>query len=499
MLRAYNPNQRRAVAAALLGALARDPEVRGWVQQQVRRGGGLLYNRVWYTYRQAREALQRYWRQQDRGDQIQTPRIPRARDEFLNTEPPRTIPRMSNRWRDNIRTGRDLVVMGQEKRRKSTSLLNRKLTPLQKLLMLQKANQNVLTVRYQMMSAYNATAGAKDLGLYGFTAGTAGFTAKALPMYCWNLTSIPFTRALGNWKSTIPCYRLLRYDTAGTRTVAGVTTYTVAANEYHWEAQPQINGDEKGTQGYYNWNIEFDQLATSPAIQTQRWFVEWAKPKISFTGAKNRPCRIHLALAKFMHQGVGPRRMEASASAKNVAATLQFYDTQRTGDEKVDGQMYWDHFWAAKTTHPIKTSMDPEKTGAFRSDNHPVSIFKHESFLIGQDTTFNNDIIPLQYTIDKFIQMQKFMKTTAVETHINNSEQIKPGGFGYASNQTDQAAGVNATVPGVEESSTAYVAYDSEIYFLIWSDIYDEGTNAADANLHPSFDLNLRARYSYGD
>lgn len=493
-----NVNPQRAVGT-LVAALAYDPEVRHAAIQAIREGGGFAYRHARYTWNELRRAWRTY--RQNTGQEQERRR---------RTPTPRETPRM-----DTPSTGvqgtRTAKILNQQYYSKSKKGSRRRLSRLSRLVKLNQASQNAITCRWQALSLYNTTEGSKGLGYLRILV-SAGVYRQAFPMYCWDLTTLPVNvqnSSTINFVSAIPCYRLLKAEQAQTEVLArGVPARTFVANEYYWYPIGQENGDERGSTApnasngqLFNWNLEYDDINGAPLIQTQRWFVDWAKAAFSFTGAKNRPVKIHVALCSFKHPGVGPVKYKGSAVTKNTVATITADDSLPSTGEQEDGTMYWDNFWATRTSHPIRSSINPQKIGAFKTESHPMKMWAHESILIGQDTSINNDTIPLQYTLNRFMRLQKLMMTAQKQTALNNTSAM-PYDFGYVSNQANQTvtASEYCTVPGVQTTTDLYAEYDKSIYLLLWADVYDrvESVNN-DPNVHPSFDLVLRAKYSYNN
>lgn len=375
------------------------------------------------------------------------------------------------------------TVIKQQFRKKSYKGSGKKKTKVERLLLHHAASQNALTSRWQALSLYNAPTGALPLtNKY-----TSAATTVDLPMYCWNLTAMPFNAvnetngiAVNNVKIvTFPAYRLQKNTTT---------------DRYQWNTITQINGGFQGSGTSTGWELEWDSINAAPIVEVNKYCVDWAKPKFVFKGANKRPVKIHIALARFEHCGAGPNRAYYDGS------TVQTFDISST-DELTDGALFWDQFWSTRISNPIRTTIKPPQYNLRK----PVHIYAHESFVLGEDVSINNDPVPLQATMDKFIRMDRFMKT------VNPYRQSAFGAYMAGDNTTGAAFGypsvakVPGGVPTFSATQAAVPQYNRDVFLIVWADVYDQAkdgnypVSGTDADFAPSFDINLRCKFSYND
>ena len=383
----------------------------------------------------------------------------------------------------------------QQYYKKSYKGSKRKKTKLQKMMRIDQAMENYFVSRWQGLTLYSALENAYKLNNSFTTVSTATTETKdfSMPMFCYNLTALPINRvnstisgtsAPGNPIATFPFYRLLK------KQIKDISSGAVSV-QYVWVEQRQINGGPQGTGISNAANIEWDNLNGSPPINTQVWWVEWCKIKMILKGATTRSCKLHCALASFKHTGVGPVRKYFDTAVKS-------WDEDPLIDEKSDGCAFWDNFWATRLSNPIRTTLNPGKKRAYNTDSKPVSIWAHESIMITNDVTINNDTRGIQQIFDKFIRLDKLMKQTNPERWGLYSQYI------IGDNNTGSAYGFPAiqstqTVPALDNAGAPYGPYDNDVFLIVWGDVYDQTTDGYKATLHPSFDLNIRCKYVYND
>lgn len=385
-------------------------------------------------------------------------------------------------------TGNDggCMVVKQQFQKKSTS--GRRRTLAEKMRLHYMMSQNSLISRWQALTLYNSNPAALTLKQDFVTGPPASVT---LPMFCFNLTSMPINgvnetgllSAAGVRIETFPAYTLKK--TLSPSTV------------YQWTPISQVHGSQSGAAASTAWDIEWDTINGTPPTTVNQYTVDWAKAKFVFKGAAKRPVKLHTALCSFKHPGVGPLRQYYDGTSINL------YDNTST-DQVEDGALYWDNFWAARVSNPIRTSRRPDNYNLSK----PCRMWNHESFVLGEDVSINNDPLPLQATYSRFIRMDKPMRTVqplVAYSQSNNviAQNVAAGGsaFGYVGAQ--KTAG-NA-LSGVAFTQGPYPQYNKDVYLVVWADVYDQSTGGtyADGSLVtdvcPSFDINLEAKYSYND
>ena len=378
------------------------------------------------------------------------------------------------------------TVVGQVYRKRSKTY-GRKKAPMQKMLQLARASQNYFISRWQALTTFNSPTGAQILTNEYLTASAANF----VPLVAFNisacalnyindtttLTATPIKVALN------PAYRL--YHEAG---------------QWQWAQLPQVNGGELGGNANYNWNLEYDHVNSNVVTEINTYSHDWTEAKFVFKGANQRPIKIHTALARFEHTGAGPMRMYYNSKT----ATQETTDSPPEANEIRDGCIFWDHFWATKLANPIRTMKQPMNYNLMK----PAHMWNHESFVLGEDVSINNDTLPLQLIDKKFMRFDKIMtceNPNIMQQQMENgiTDTTRGSGIGaYPGYDQNPATGPTA---GVITSQQAYPQYNKDTYLVVWADVFDQakdgvypggGTNA---DYSPSFDINLRCRYSYND
>ena len=384
------------------------------------------------------------------------------------------------------------IFSGQSKKQNK-----RRKTALQKMLMMNAINQNYFITRWQALTDFDAERNALPLR-NGLSNVSVTDQRKNMPMYCFNLTNLPFNSfnnqladgftRIGN----VPAYRLRkRIDPA------------LNTEVYDWVNVPQVNGAPNGgTLLTPNLSvIEWDNLGGAARIQTQKWFAEWHDMKFVFKGAKTRPIKFHMAMCTFDHCGVGPNRRFTTDGS-----TISTFDIQ-TAEENQDGCLFWDHFWATRLTNPIRTTIDPKKVGAFKKSN-PCRMWAHETFTINNDLTTNKDTNGIQMCYNKRIVMDKAMSASNTERFYKQNKAVigTADTFGFTAGEVIPNLG---QIPSIANNATIMPQYTNEQWLLIWADVYSEDNPAVsgdsgyfatfNTDLTPSFDIRVRAKFNYAD
>lgn len=370
------------------------------------------------------------------------------------------------------------TVHGQVFTRKGRSSVHGRPSPYQRMLSHFWASQHSFVARWQAMELFNSASGGLIL-----QNNIAAFVnpINNMPMYAFNLTSLPLGGSIEKLNPgttpgnvvTFPCYALEK--------VAG----TGSTSEYNWQYVNSIN--DAGNTG---WRIEWDSVGGQrPVPYVNKYFVDWANVQLAFRGALKRPVKVHVALAQFRNNA-GPRRYYYDGT--DAVA----YDTDASVEEKAANCAVWDHFWANKISNPIRTSKAPETTPA----GEVIKFLKHKSFVLGQSTNINEDTLPVQLIHKDFIHIDKLMRcpdlyypawysSAVVGDNLTNSA------FEYV-NVQDGNLDIHSTVNVFPERT-------QDIWLLVYADVFDQSKNGAPPDgftlpdLFPSFDINLRAKFSY--
>lgn len=386
-------------------------------------------------------------------------------------------------------TGNDggCMVVKQQFQKKSTT--GKKKTMAQMMRLHYLMSQNSLVARWQALTLFNSNPAAYTLKQDFVTGPPASVT---MPMYCFNLTSMPINGVNETGQ----------LSAVGTRIVT-FPAYTLKKNlspsvSYQWTPIVQIHAGTTGSgTNVTGWEIEWDTINGTPATTVNQYTADWAKAKFVFKGAAKRPVKIHTALCKFQHSGCGPFRQFYDGTATTI------YDNAST-EQVEDGAIYWDHFWATRVSNPIRHSRKPDNYNL----RQPCKMWNHESFVLGEDVSINNDPLPLQATYSRFIRLDKPMKCVEpsipyVQSANVVGQNLAAGGsaFGYVGAQKTVGTPLN----GLAYTQGPFPQYTADTYLIVWADVYDQSTGGtyADGSLVtdvcPSFDINLEAKFSYND
>lgn len=377
-------------------------------------------------------------------------------------------------------------VIAQEFESKGKWKVGRKQTELQRMMHHWRSSQNSLVLRWQALTLFNSAKAALQLSNQVNGAATINF----LPMYAFNLSALGFNRVLplagtGALANAVgfPMYRLQKN-----------TTGTASTENYTWVAVPTLHGDPTGSGNPVGWSVEWDKINGSSPVNVNTYTWDWADVKLNFSGAPNRPVKIHTGL---VHFPCGPTRQYYDGATQTV-------DIDDTTD-KVDQTVFWDHFWARKVSNPIRSSRPPSNylTGP------PMRMFKHESFMLGEQGGLNNDPHSIQATMSRYVEGCKNYRIdnpNVSELQTKNIVEDQVGfpqsAFGYV--------GLDGGSRTINSSQGFYGPREKDTWLVIYADVYDQFKNAVGdasgqypdgttniATYSPSFDVNIRCKYSY--
>lgn len=166
-----------------------------------------------------------------------------------------------------------------------------------------------------------------------------------LPVYAFNVSALSYNKH-NNASAVVdafsyPCYRLTK-DISGTN------------NKYRWDVVTGIN-NQNGTTDNKNWQTEsLTQPFTGVAISD--YTLDWVNFRAMIKGAHDLDSQVDIYECSFLTDG-GPVRqfyVDGSGDIKE--------DVEPTGDVENETTAFWDHYLAARTVHPFRTSMLPKNT-----------------------------------------------------------------------------------------------------------------------------------------
>lgn len=269
-----------------------------------------------------------------------------------------------------------------------------------------------------------------------------------LPVYAFNLSDLDQSYNLTTSKvmMTKPFYRL-----------TGTTGATGGVRNYNWSWQA-------GNYGPVYINEDRNHITQS----SNTWRHDWSDIKLLCYGAKNRPIKYHLYVVTFPN-GAGPLRVGVDDVA-DVALdpALSSDDADRTDE-------WWEHFLAPKMYNPLRTSKYVDKK--------QMNVLHHESFVIGNDVSINNDTAPVQVVKKLFYRNGNYYRTKSTLNH-----EIGVGSL-TTLYQFDNVA--------MNDACNGVAAREATQWLLIVGEVFDNiaygGSNTN--TTQPSFDLCVRSKW----
>lgn len=221
-------------------------------------------------------------------------------------------------------------------------------TKMQRLLRFMAATQAPMVCRFQRLSQSTYLAGGV---IQPLNEGDTFFLSKkivdpnvmAMPVYCFNLTSLP--HGFGSTQSfqTCPMYRLKKLVQA--------TGAADAVNlNYFWE--PQTGQQSDGISQSSVWNIE---KITGALKLASVYSHDWTNIGMSLVGAAGDaagPYKIHIKTVQFRNRQAAPAR----TYTVNNGVSFVSEDVNINMDDRNRSDLFWDKFLSTKTVHPLRSS-----------------------------------------------------------------------------------------------------------------------------------------------
>jgi len=308
-----------------------------------------------------------------------------------------------------------------------------------------------------------------------------------LPVYCFNLKSMPFNsydNTGGNVKVMhwgVPCFRLSKIGEAyswnpvnGSQLTYGLNgVNSVAWNGYTQCWQPIDMGE----------TVVGENLNVSSYIPVENKF-----KFMFYAPVKNKHQVVHVKHVKFNNPGVGPRRYGVN-SVTGAYATIDPVQPQDLIDS---GRMYWDNLLSS-INHPLYRPHVP-----INSPEPLVRTLNHTKFTFDTNNndqgSFDRPAKSIQYlSID---HPYSIMKTQNDSSFLDVSQQE----FGV--DPTKNATGTQA-MPGLSAWSTNSLnpSYEKDEWLLVYADTYGSiatSVTIAD-NDYVSFECNCTSKFLLHD
>lgn len=162
-----------------------------------------------------------------------------------------------------------------------------------------------------------------------------------LPVYAFNISALPFNKHNASGSvvdaQTYPLYRL----------------YKTSTNTYRWEPTVGNNNSNDGQTESYTWTREDVTSATGTTQQITDYTLDWVNFRLMLKGAHDLDTKVDVMEVSFLNDGAPIRQYwNGSTSVEN--------DPAPTGDQENEITAWWDHYLAARTAHPFRTTTLPK-------------------------------------------------------------------------------------------------------------------------------------------
>lgn len=368
---------------------------------------------------------------------------------------------------------------------KTTLSLGKRKSKLAKLLKQVQLRETSVYARFQKLTP----------GLYGFpTAGAPGygFATKfldaagaycAMPVYCLNLTSSCFSNNTDFTTLTCPLYRLFKHQTANAATDATLLNY-------RWTMQAGHDSEGADTCQY---TIEkYNTINQGRPIALDSYIHDWSEVGLSLVNKTgfDYPVRFHVAVVSFKNPNAGPLRYASTAAqrgtvpsypgAPNIGATPDVNDLTEEGSA---ADLWWDHFLANKTTHPLRNVIPMHKSNA-------VKIHSYKCICVEGK---NNNVAA--YTQRYFMRDGKmYYCVDPTVAEANHKPDLNVKGVNTTGLIAEK---FNVMATNTSSIERAFPRREADKWLMIWSEAFS-GTQAIDFNDNLiGFDLSLRNKFIY--
>lgn len=243
---------------------------------------------------------------------------------------------------------------------------------------------------------------------------------------------------------------------------------------YSWVKISQARGGLTGTSTSYQADVEETNTSLG---RENHWQHLWSNCEFVFHGAKNRPTKIHMYVVTFPNKA-GPLR----ELSNDGGTTWTVVNDTRSVTEIQDAAAWWQHYLARKVDNPIRSI---KYSGAKQ-----MNVLHHESFVIGNDVSINNDTNPLSLVKKFFYRNGRYYRSdidNLVHQHPNVGYDPATGGalLGYDNVPISYASG-----PLAADNATQWLMIVAESYDFLKQADSEVNTN------HASFDIVLRNKYA---
>ena len=249
----------------------------------------------------------------------------------------------------------------QSKTSSQTVFLSKKPnTQMQRMLHMLSLKESSLIARFQKLTPFSYGNTAYSMWPFGYTLNkqyiNAVNTQVAMPLYAFNLTSSPIHPAYmrsGAYLNarTVPLYRLHK-------NITGSGPSDATTGNYFWIKQAGLTDAADGSDSLISddrWNVEKITSARTGSdavtcFTNGHYQHDWTSLDITLGFRGNGQRKMHCALAQFPNEQAGPLREYALNTSSTVSD-----DIAVNTDDRSKSDLWWDHFWAKHTIHPLRS------------------------------------------------------------------------------------------------------------------------------------------------
>ena len=290
----------------------------------------------------------------------------------------------------------------------------------------------------------------------------------SLPMFAWDLSSLPVAGVLGDFNHySMPMYQLQK---------------TTATGVYSWQnVSNNINTARPTGDGYYNESGHWLITDSGSTPGRQPYFMhDWSSVKLSIMGATTRTSRVHVDLVEFDNCAVGPcRAYEVYNASPSWVKSIN--DGPLDAESIGSAGVFWDRFWSKKLNNPIYTPEIP------KDEQRHMRVLVRDTIVIGPEVTYNED------TRGRQVQKSYFWKFNEVHNAtdpliVQPFDTINSIGVG-AVTQTDAV-----NTQGHISSCNNFGSYKKSKWVLVYADVANIGF--FNSSVNPSFDIVIKNKHT---
>lgn len=316
--------------------------------------------------------------------------------------------------------------------------------------------------------------GLNNAGLSSLAAATLN-----LPMYAFNLGTMPWGKVSGITTGSVPkkqvvCYRLRkRLDGSGWF--------------YDWQQVDGLHNDNTGTSTSKTWDQEYvhGKGTRAPFDCVDNAYHAWDDIKLLIQGAIGVPSWVNVAIGRFTDYSLGPVR----------DADVDIDTRNNKSEQAAKITAFWDHFWARKCRNPIISS----------GYHHVKKILKfsfHKVIEACPTMTVNSDSRPKVSMLDIKHDVNRVEDLTWQNAQIRNSGQVLANAQTSTTNPDYPRFGYNTMYANGDGTNQfgVYPDYKKNDWLFVWANNPNQvlANEAQTSTGAPSFDIVIRSKWETG-